>query len=797
MMTRPSSWIRLPLCAAAIVVGAGTRGSADELDEHLTRLQTQVDDGSLQLGRRAQLASEMVAALDRAARAATDGAVARKYWSRARGVLDNFNRAHPQQPDALAFEVQSAVLAWAEAANFVEQADDDPAAASSALASARTLLDTAIERLRSVAKSLPDPATPLAQNARFRLARALVDRVRIENDGMKPRAAVLDEALDTLAKPTTLDALKPHVLLLRGMILGLRGDVDAGLKALDDAAKIENAPALEIDAARREILLASNRFEAARKLLDPKTSPLDPTRRAVARLRVDLAERAVLPDGPARRALEAAVFQTAAKAKSEHEPEARALITELARAVDTPGKDQTADDVDLLASGALALGDRNRAARLEEDAARRAENANAHPLAAALRLKAGALWFQTGDFARAEAILSRVADDPDAGVNRPRASLLRVLALGRARPAGNSANANDANSKLRAALESHIKAFPADPTSDEARRQLADILLARGEIEPAKQTLTAIEHGRPHWVDSRRTLAKLARDEIEAARITADPVGLDRLFQEARRFLNSAAAKASTPEETRAIKLERVALELLPDGGRGDEALSLCRQLLAAPAEPAFLREAEALRVGALVLANRYQEAEQAARRVAAQSSADELVAYARRLDHATSDADSDIRLRRLGDVIEIILAPVLAEIDHLPPAVREEVELRRIRAFVYRGDQLNARRALSNFRLVEGESNDARVRELGDAYLRIGAYGVALDVERLRTRQLRAGSPLWFEARYLQALAAYRSGDLAGAGRLIEATSILHPDLGGGGLKTKYERLMQRIRSD
>ena len=54
-----------------------------------------------------------------------------------------------------------------------------------------------------------------------------------------------------------------------------------------------------------------------------------------------------------------------------------------------------------------------------------------------------------------------------------------------------------------------------------------------------------------------------------------------------------------------------------------------------------------------------------------------------------------------------------------------------------------------------------------------------------------------WFEARYGLALAYYRSQRAREAAKLIDATAILHPDLGGGELRDKFLRLRQRIGPD
>ena len=58
-----------------------------------------------------------------------------------------------------------------------------------------------------------------------------------------------------------------------------------------------------------------------------------------------------------------------------------------------------------------------------------------------------------------------------------------------------------------------------------------------------------------------------------------------------------------------------------------------------------------------------------------------------------------------------------------------------------------------------------------------------------------RPGSLAWLDARYGLALALYRSGKADEARLIIDATAILHPELGGGDLSEKFERLRQRLQ--
>jgi hypothetical protein len=85
-------------------------------------------------------------------------------------------------------------------------------------------------------------------------------------------------------------------------------------------------------------------------------------------------------------------------------------------------------------------------------------------------------------------------------------------------------------------------------------------------------------------------------------------------------------------------------------------------------------------------------------------------------------------------------------------------------------------------------------LRDVAETYTRLDAYALAVDVQRLRAKNAATGSLPWFDARYGLALAYYRSGRSKEALHLIDATEILHPDLGGGDLRDRFLRLRQRI---
>jgi hypothetical protein len=146
---------------------------------------------------------------------------------------------------------------------------------------------------------------------------------------------------------------------------------------------------------------------------------------------------------------------------------------------------------------------------------------------------------------------------------------------------------------------------------------------------------------------------------------------------------------------------------------------------------------------------------------------------------------------------MRILLRPVLERPQALTAERRCEAQLRQTRALLFNGDDEAARRSVASWGELPTHAGDRILRDLADTYVRLDAFELALDVQRLRMRRSPLGSPRWLEARYGLALANYRSGKAQEARKLIDATAILHPELGGGALRAKFEHLRRRIGTE
>jgi hypothetical protein len=763
----------------------------EELKAHLETLGRKLDDPLTDLGTRERLALEMAATLDRAALGATSADVRRARWSEAAAVLERFLANNPDPPQQRTFQVQAGVYFWARARTWMQALEANPAN-TTARDKAVVDLNASLKRLEPVYASLGKENDVFAQNVRFRTAQALADLAAIGPFDPAERVKRTHAALVAIWDPVTEPSLLGYAHLLRGTLQLREGRHDEAKAEIEAAAKAKPAPAeSELLDARVAVLVAKKDYSAALKAIDD--SAVDANLKPGLRIHARLEERAGRPEGPERESAEKALFRELKALKASGRPEARTALVAAASALRVPGAAQEPDAYDLLAEGAIALGDPVRAAALENQGAERADTlAPARPeQAAELRLKAGAYLYQAEKFAEADAILTRVAEQPKAGAMRPRAGLLRALARGRALALDRQGSSQ---ASYLAALDYQIKSFPDDPSTAEARWLLGKLRLAEGDQPGAATLWTAIPHGSPRWIDSRVEIAAIRQHELDTQRLNNDREAIAQRMVEARSFLDRCLLDSRGEIETNELLLASARLELTPGVGRPGEARRVLETIQRSIAGPAQRDTARRLDLVAMAQLNRWVEVEQAVRTEANSAEPAELVEIVRLLDRAAADAESDLKSRRIGLLLRILLSRMLERLDAIPAALRAEVRLRNARAQLFSGDEIAARRAMGSGSTQPSATDTDLLRDLADTYTRLAVYELAVEVHRLRSRRLPAGSLPWFDARYGLALAYYRSGKPREALHLIDATAILHPDLGGGELREKFIRLRQRI---
>jgi hypothetical protein len=782
--------VRLILTGMCSLVAAGAALADDEMQRHLDNLRRQVEDPLIDIGRRETLVLEMAAALDRTGQASPTADNRRARWTEAIELLDRFEMRSPGHPRTREVQFQAAVYVWARGRSWHQQAESDPTSAQTRT-EAQKDLDDALARFRAVLGTLPpDDNELLAQNLRYRVARTLADRSEFDPDGSAERRRREEQAAANLEKPISEPSLRGFALLLRADLLARLGHYEPADEALATAAKTKPAPPpADLLETRVAILAGRNRFDEALRAID--ATALDAGARDLIAIGLLLTQRGGTASPTERAAAESELFRRVAALRAAAAPETRLALIDLARRLVEPDAKQGPEAWEAMAEGASALGDLARASRLVARGAARAESLGRPEEAAKLRLRAAGYLYQAEKYTEADPLLTQVFDDPQAGAARVAAGVLRALARGRALALGQPGASRKAYTD---ALEAQIRQFPSDPATNEARWLLGRLRLAASDKDAAVALWSSITPATPRWVDARLAIARLNQTALDTLRIGDDRPQMEARYAEARSFLTESLELARPAVEKADIQLALARLELTPVVGEPDRARQRCEQLLHSASRSDQRDEARRLLLVALAELNHFDEVETRARDEASRSRPGDLLETAGLLDHIAADSESDLRMRRFGLILRTLLAQPPERSDDLNAEQRAELQLRICRALLFRGDGEGARRLLTAWNGHVPDEDHGFLRDLGDTYFRLEAYAMAMDVERLRQKRLPTGSLLWFESRYRLALAEYRAGKAKDALHLIDATAILHPDLGGGALRDKFIRLRQRI---
>jgi tetratricopeptide (TPR) repeat protein len=786
--------ISVCLMGSSLVQLAWSASDGDELEAHLAAQRRQMDDPKRTSLERGRIALDMAATLDRAAQTATTAEERRARWKRAAALLDEFNGKEPQNPQKSEVAFQAGVYVWAQAQSYSQQAELSP---SDRVSKSRAieLFDKAIERLRSIGATSGPNSEALDQNRQFRLAQAIADRDRLTPDGNADKRRTAEEQAVTLLERPFLDpVLQGFAYLLRADLLGRLGRFEKANAEVKAAGKLKPPPpAPLLVEAQMAVALGQKRFDEALKIVDK--AAIDDAERGLLAIRCRVAERAELPPGPGRVAAETDAFRRAEAIRDLDAVEVRLALIALARAIDKPESSQLPEAWDLLAEGSLGLGELKRAGILEIEGANLAEVQGRNELAASLRNRAGAIAFQAQKFAEASDFFTKVFHDPQAGVIRPKAGMLRILALGRGLELGQPGCTQEVYAD---AIREQLRDFPNDPSAGDARWLLGKVRSSTGEQEQAISLWKEIPHGHPRWLDARLAVAQVLREELDTHLINEDEVEATQRMNEALRFLADSRDQTHEPTEQAEIDLCRARLQLTPGAGHPESTRAICESLLARANLVELHDRARRLRIVALADLGRFVDAEREVRAEVDRATVPALLDLTRLLDRSATATDSDLVRRRLGQLMRVLITRIRERMSDLPAASRDEARLREIRALLFGGNLDEARRNLGTWSVVADSLTGEMLDDLADTYVRLDAFPIAVDVYRLRAQHSRPGSLPWFRARYGLALSYYRSGKQEEARRLIEATAILHPDLGGGGaLRGKFEHLRQRLQRD
>ena len=755
--------------------------------------QLRWDDPAIPPDEQARRALVAAGDLDAQAQRAKTGVESRARWLEATTLLDQCVARNPTVAAGPTLRFQAAVYLWARSRALLDSVELLAPTNAGRLDVAQGL-DEVIERLRIVASSPTDPTDPFTQNIRFRLAQALADRTRLRPEADPARAVALREAQGLLDRSINSPQLRAFARLLHAELANRLGQFGPAQVEAEEAEKIDPPPpAVAVADAKIQALVGRRQFAEATQVVDRAAAPTE--QKALWTLRIIFGRRQAALSPSDRIATEVEAFQTASAFPASGTAEARRGLMELTRAIDDPSPNSPPEWWELLAEGQLLRLDPARAAVLAAKGADRAELIQ-RDRAAPLRFKAGACWFQADRFLDAATTLARVRNDSFASAAlRAKAGMLQALAQGRAlavRLPGASRAA------YLATLEAQVRDFPDDPVSGEACWLLGQVRQASNRRDEAISLWSKIPHGQPRWLEAQVSAATQAIQQVEDQWTNRDESAIRPRYESARRSIRSALDQATEGAESFQLGMQLARLESIPGVGDPEEAIKVLDRLLRGPASSEQHRQARLSRMVALAEQNRFSDAEAIARTEA--KGADLLPALdaIRRLDQVASHAEVDTIRKRTGGLIRLLLDRWIDPIDRTPPEDRDEVQLRFARALLFLGDTAGARRILARWGGPTGRLDDlALLRDLADTYFRLEAYRLAVDVERIRSAKLAAGSPAWFDARYGLSLALFRSDQGKEARKILDATTILHPELGGGETRIKFDRLRQKMSAE
>ncbi len=761
----------------------------NELDLYLATQRRLLDDPKRSIEERERIALEMAATLDRAASSSTTVEGRRNRWNTAIELLDDFSRRNPSHPKARSFVTQAAVYQWAVGRTWKDQAENSPSDAK-ARESARRTFDEAIARLTPIADSREDADTTLVENARYRLARALTDRASLDAALSASDRGMLESALARLSPAFQQASLKAYGHLLEAEILADLSRFDEAQSSLSRAVEADpNLPVSERADLSVRIALGRNRFEEARKALGTLSDKT--TLRVALELRIDLAEASRATDDRTRGEATNRAIQGVERLLKAEAPEARQALLLLSSTFDPPPAELSTDAFRRLAEGQQVRGNLVKAGQLELLGAERADALGEHQEALASRFRAAAYLFQAGRFEAIDGILEPIVVDPHGGTLRPRAGLLRVLALERRlaeRPFV------PVRSKYVEALEDLIDTFPEDPAAGEALWRLGQVRRLEDKTTEAAALWVRIPRGHPRWLEAQLAIADLQRSTIENAMVLGDRKAVSDAIDANRNALQRIEAAVGDGPGRVDVLLQRAELETFPDAGDPKTALEICDRLLARPLDKDRRDRARRIRVVALPALGRYVEAEQAVRSLVETSEGDGLLSLARQLDRAASTANSDLSRRRYGQILQIVASRLSRGSRTPPSSLDAEVRLLLARAELFRGDPDVARRQLTSDLDLRSALEPKLLWNLADLELQIRDFEGAATTYRRLIRTSEAGSVPWLRARYGLALALEGEGRLDDARTLLDATTTLYPSVGNSQWKREFAKLRERL---
>ena len=203
------------------------------------------------------------------------------------------------------------------------------------------------------------------------------------------------------------------------------------------------------------------------------------------------------------------------------------------------------------------------------------------------------------------------------------------------------------------------------------------------------------------------------------------------------------------------------------------------------------------LDVGMRIRAGHHAEGERLARERFGQYGDASLLDGGEMLQRIASASTLDVERRRLGVVGGEAAAVLQGRGESLGRRDRVRAVMLASRAADLRGDPASALAALDGLAESDVAALSARDRlALAETRRRAGRPEIALGDYDAMARRAAPGSPLWLETRLGAARCHLAAGRPKVARQVLEAASVLAPDLGGDWYRPQFEALQRRLGS-
>ena len=739
-------------------------------------------------------------------------------WQQAAEETLQYAQQFPDSRWGLVVQTQAALVLLARGELLRQQAEVS-ADAGATLNEARGYLRTCIRALRTVEEelsqalrdqSLPPEGAPsrvqllaLQKNLRYELARAYLSQGQCYDAESADRDNALRQAielLDSLARLSTVDPLAFKARLDEAICLRLMKDYAGALRKLDALASENPPPAIaqQAQAQRLRVLLASGQLAEARALVEKVGKPPG----AHPQWDFALLEYGLAMWSHAHQAgnsneasqWERLSAEQVKQIEAAHPPYwARRAEALLASRIHIGGGSSDMDLQVRAAQGFYRSGQWSDAIAAYEKAAAMARDQGQQQAAFDLEYLAAGIEHEQNQHVPAAKRLRRLALAVPEHRKAAEAHLLGVFHAGQAVKDG-SLRLEDYESYVR----EHLKHWPQGATTAHAHVYLGNLLEYRREWEAAVEAFRAVASDDPQFEAAVAGAERAYRGWIASLQSAGQPH--DATLRAAAEYFEKAflgpdaqwPRRWTAAQRAAALAAARMRLhQTPPDFDRASRILNVALQGQP-PADETWLAAATTEQAVALAGLGRFDEAQ----RLLSSAAAQQPLRRLEQLQRLQSLADEDDDPQRRSLVSKLTLTGLDSiKPDQLPDSAQPHY--RRLAAMAKAGSG-DVAGAIPLFeQLLAEQPRDAALLEafaqcLGSSH-DPQHWKQALGRWREIERNSKAGTPLWFRAKYGLASTYEKMGEPAYAARLIKVTSVLHPELGGSTMKARFEELLKR----